>query len=262
LRDHGAGVRWEIDIGETFWLATLFYLGEWREMTRLTHLLLREATDRGDVVAQQGLRTGRCNVAWLLMNRTDEAQAQLALASRTLGDGFHLPHVQAAVAHINIELYAGHGAIATRLLHETWPNIEQIGVMRLQQPRIELNLLRARIALADFDYPDRLRVARTLADELLKEATTWAAGLGHFLRAAVFAWNGDLEDTLEELILAEDDLASAGMTGFLYIVRLRRGFLEGGAGGTARAEAARDLLRDLGAVDPDRVAMHIMPWPG
>ena len=98
LRDHGAGVRWEIDIGDTFWLATLFYLGEWREMARLTQVLLREACDRGDVVAQLGLRTGRCNFAWLLINRPDEAQAQLAAASQALGEGFHLPHVQVIVA--------------------------------------------------------------------------------------------------------------------------------------------------------------------
>jgi hypothetical protein len=195
------------------------------------------------------------------MNRPDEAQSQLALASRSLGDGFHLPHVQAAVAHINIELYLGHGSVATRLLHETWPNIEQIGVTRLQQPRIELNLLRARTALADLGYPDRLRVARVLADEMVKEATTWGAGLGHFVRAAVYAWNDDPDGALDELSLADDDLAASGMVGLLHIVRMRRGYLEGGAGGVARAEAARDILRDLGAVDPDRVAAHMVPWP-
>jgi hypothetical protein len=51
------------------------------------------------------------------------------------------------------------------------------------------------------------------------------------------------------------------MTGFLHIARLRRGVLEGGGGGIARSEAARDVLRDLGATDPDRVAVHLLPWP-
>jgi hypothetical protein len=51
------------------------------------------------------------------------------------------------------------------------------------------------------------------------------------------------------------------MRGLLHIARLRRGGLEGGAGGIARAEAARDMLRDLGAADPDRVAAHLLPWP-
>jgi tetratricopeptide (TPR) repeat protein/tRNA A-37 threonylcarbamoyl transferase component Bud32 len=260
LRDHGAGVRWEIDIGETFWLATLFYLGEWREMARLTQLLLREASDRGDIVAQQGLRTGRCNLAWLLLNRPDEAQAQLAAATQTLGDGFHLPHVQAVVAQVNIELYLGHATVASRRLLEAWPTIEQIGVLRLQQPRVELCLLRARTLLADVTHPDRLRAVRGLADDLLKEGATWASALGHLVRAAVLAWS-DNDHAIGELALAEEDLVASGMSGFLHIARLRRGTLEGGAGGIARAEAARDVLRDLGATDPDRVAAHMLPWP-
>jgi tRNA A-37 threonylcarbamoyl transferase component Bud32/tetratricopeptide (TPR) repeat protein len=261
LRDHGAGVRWEIDIGDTFWLATLFYLGEWREMARLTQVLLREAQDRGDIAAQLGLRTGRCNFAWLLINRPDEAQAQLTAASRALGEGFHLPHVQVIVAQVNLDLYTGAAAAAARRLAEAWPSIEQVGVTRLQQPRIELNLLRARTLLADTAQPDRLRTARALADEMLKEGAAWATGLAHLVRAAVFAWSDDAEAALGELALAEDELAAAGMRGLSHIARLRRGDLEGGAGGMARAEAARDVLRDLGAVDADRVAAHMLPWP-
>jgi eukaryotic-like serine/threonine-protein kinase len=261
LRDHGAGVRWEIDIGDTFWLATLFYLGEWREMARMTQALLREAQDRGDVVAQLGLRTGRCNFAWLLINRPDEAQAHIAAAGHALGAGFHLPHVQVIVAQVNLELYLGSAAAAARRLAEAWPSIEQIGVTRLQQPRIELNLLRARTLLADTTQPDRLRAARALADDMLKEGAAWATGLAHLVRAAVFAWSGNADAAVGELALAEDELAAAGMRGLLHIARLRRGDLEGGAGGVARAEAARDVLRDLGAVDPDRVAAHMLPWP-
>lgn len=261
LRDHGAGVRWEIDVGETFWLATLFYLGEWREMVRLTHVLLREASDRGDVVAQQGLRTGRCNLTWLLLNRPDEAQAQLATAAQTLGDGFHLPHVQAVVAQVNIELYTGNGAPALRRLLEAWPGIERIGVLRLQQPRVELAALRARCLLADRGVADRLRQARQLADELVKEGAMYAAGLGHLIRAAVHAWAGDGDEALAELALADDDLTGSGMRGLLQIGRLRRARLEGGAGGVARGEAALDALRDLGAVEPERLADHLLPWP-
>jgi len=262
LRDHGAGVRWEIDLGDAFWLATLFYLGEWREMSRLTQLLLREAADRGDIVAQQGLRSGRCNLAWLLINRPDEAQAQLALASETLCSGFHLPQVQVVVAQINIDLYVGQAATAARRLLEVWPSIEQVGVMRLQQPRIELHLLKARTLLADTTQPDRLRTARGLADELLKEGAVWASALGHLVRAAVLAWSDADDAALDELEQAEDDLVASGMTGLLHIARWRRGELEGGAGGVARAAAARDALRDLGAADPERVASHMLPWPG
>jgi eukaryotic-like serine/threonine-protein kinase len=261
LRDHGAGVRWEIDIGDTFWLATLYYLGDWREMARVTQVLLREASDRGDVVAQQGLRTGRCNLAWLLLNRPDEAQTQLALAVQTLGESFHLPRVQALAAQIQIDLYNGVPASASHKLLEAWPSIEALGVLRIQQPRVELGFLRARTLLADTAQPDRLRTVRGIGDELVKEGAGWATALGHLVRAAALAWDDRADAAVSELARAEEELAGAGMMAFLQVARLRRGQLEGGAAGVARAEAARDVLRDLGAVDPDRVAAHMLPWP-
>jgi tetratricopeptide (TPR) repeat protein len=270
LREHGASGRWEIDIGDTFWLATLFYLGEWREMSRLTQLLLRDAIDRADVVAQQGLRIGRCNLSWLLAHRPGEAREQLAMAERSLGapgaagPAFLWSHAQAVTAAVNIELYVGDGPAAARRLADAWSDLERIGCLRLQQPRVELALLRARTQLATLDpdpSEDRLRPIRAIADELAREGAEWATALGHLVRAAVYAWQRDEPSARTELLSAEELLVGSGMMGFLQIARLRRGRVEGGAGGTARAEAARDVMRDLGAVEPERVAMHLVPWP-
>lgn len=262
LRDHGAGVRWEIDTGDTYWLATLFYLGEWRELARLTQLLLRDAIDRGDAVAQQSLRTGRSNAAWLILDKPDEARAQLAISMPTIGEGFHLPHASALVAAVNIDLYTGDVVTARKRLDEAWPQIERLGVLRLQQPRIELSCLRARILLADPRKEGSLREARGIGEDLLKEGAGWAAGLGHLIRASCHAWAGDVETSLSDLDAAEATLTLAGMAGHVQIVRVYRGRLEGGPGPTARAEAARDFLKDLGAMDPDAVAAFLMPWPG
>ncbi|MEO8703206.1 MAG: AAA family ATPase [Kofleriaceae bacterium] len=263
LRDHGAGVRWEIDIGDTFWLATLFYLGELREMAHHTQMLLRDAIERSDAVAQTNLRIGRCNLAWLVVDRPDEAREQLALAERALGasDGLHLQDVSIMTAAVNIDLYIGDVGAALRRIEAAWGQLDRIGVLRLQQPRIELAMLRARVLLAGSNE-DRLREARTLADDMIKEAAPWAAGFGHLVRAAAFAWSRHPESARVELLAAEEQLVSTGMMGFLQVARLRRGRIEGGAVGTARAEAARDVLRDLGAVSPDRLAAHLVPWPG
>ena len=48
--------------------------------------------------------------------------------------------------------------------------LDRIGLLRLQQPRIELAMLRARASLANDTQPidERVRVARSLADELVK----------------------------------------------------------------------------------------------
>nr|MBA3454417.1 hypothetical protein [Deltaproteobacteria bacterium] len=262
LRDHGAGVRWEIDVGDTYWLASLFYLGEWREMAHVTELLLRDAIDRGDVIAQQCLRSGRCNLAWLMLGKPDEARAQLELAERTVGEGFYLANVQMLTAAANIDLYCGDAAAAAKRLDDAWPHLERTGVLRLQQPRIELQLLRVRTLLADPRADGHLRTARGIADELIKEGAPWAVGLGHLIRASVLAWAGSEDLAMRELGVAEQHLQATQMMGFLHVAQMYRGRLEGGAAGTARIDAARELLRDAGASEPDTVAALLLPWPG
>ncbi|HSD90744.1 MAG TPA: AAA family ATPase [Kofleriaceae bacterium] len=263
LRDHGAGVRWEIDIGETYWLASLYYLGEWREMMRQGQPILRDAIERGDIVSQLGVRTGRSNLAWLLAGRPDEAEAQLAAAEASLAEGFHLPHVLAIQAACNIDLYTNDPAAAADRLDFAWPQFERIGALRMQHLRIELLSLRARIAFSDprRSIEDRIRTARSYADELIKEAAPWAIALGLLIRASAQAARGTVEAALVTLLAAESHLVETEMMGWLYVARLRRGRLEGGPGGAARAEAARDLLKDLGAANPDQIAALLVPWP-
>ena len=105
------------------------------------------------------------------------------------------------------------------------------------------------------------RVVRGFAEDLIKEGATWAAGLGHLLRAAAYAWTDAASAARVELLAAEEQLVSSGMMGLLHVARLRRGRIEGGAVGNARAAAARDFLSDLGAIDPDAMAWHLLPWP-
>src|SRR5205814_1045409 len=132
LRDHGAGVRWEIDIGETYWLAALYYLGEWGEVMRQGQPILRDAIERGDVISQLGVRTGRSNLAWLIAGRPAEARAQLAAAEASLAEGFHLPHVLAIQAACNIDLYTDNPISASERLEAAWPQLERIGALRMQ----------------------------------------------------------------------------------------------------------------------------------
>src|SRR3569623_391862 len=105
LRELVAGARWVIYIAESYWLQALFYLGDWRELARQGQSLLREALDRGDIVAQLAFRTGTCNMIWLFGGRADESRVQLAAAVASLPTGFALPHVLAMVAACNVALY-------------------------------------------------------------------------------------------------------------------------------------------------------------
>ena len=101
--------------------------------------------------------------------------------------GFHLPHVLAVQAACNIELYRGEAKAAARRLAAAWPEIDRVGALRLQQLRVELELLRARVALADpsRSIDERAKIARAIADDLMKEGVSWATGLGLLVRASV-----------------------------------------------------------------------------
>jgi len=142
--------------------------------------------------------------------------------------------------------------------------LDKLGMLRFQLPRIELGLVRARIVLCDARRPvgPRLAELRGLLDVLAKEHSPWLDGVIALLRASGAVLAGDVDAALAHLVTATDLLGQAGMLGHVQVARLRRGELEGGAVGTARAAAARDLLKDLGAVDPDRLAQLLVPMPG
>jgi eukaryotic-like serine/threonine-protein kinase len=263
LRDRGAGVRWEIDIAETFWIATLFYLGEWREMSRQTLSLLRDAIDRADIVAQQNLRIGRCNFAWLALDRPDEAREQLEIAERSLPqDSFRIQDMSVMLAAANIDLYVGDARAAQRRIDATWDQLDRIGCLRLQQLRVELALLRARTQLAlKGSDPEQQRAAREHASAMLKEGAPWASALGYLIRASCHAFAGTPEAARADLLAAEEHLVSTAMLGYLQIARLRRGQIEGGTLGASRVTAAREILGDLGATRVDAMIRHLLPWP-
>ncbi len=262
LRDQGAGMRWEMDIGETYWLASLCYLGEWRELVRQGPIVLRDAIERGDVVAQLGASTGLAIAAWLLTGHVDEARAQLAAAEAALAPGFHRPHVLALQAACTIELYAKQPQAARERLEAAWPSIDKCGVLRVQHLRVELELLRAQIALADTTRPadERTKLVRSVADELVKEGAEWSLGIGQFLRASVQHLKGDAEGAAGMLAAAESHLQAIGMRGWLEVAKLRRAVLAGGSTAVAQADEARNSLKDLGAANPEAIAMLLVPW--
>jgi hypothetical protein len=160
------------------------------------------------------------------------------------------------IAAAQLDLYRGNAEAAHARLAAAEGHLARVGLGRFEQARIELVYLRARIALARGD-----RDARELVESLTGEAAPWAIALGQLARAALHAFEGDVDATLDALAHAEELFAAAQMAGHLQVVRMRRGVLEGGAIGVARAAAARDALRDLGAVDPESFSALLMPWP-
>ena len=243
LRDHGAGVRWEIDLGDTYWLATLFYLGEWREMARLTQLLLRDAIDRADVVAQQGLR-GRALQPGLAPARPARRGAR---AARDIAEA---PSAPASTSRTSARPAAANDrALHRRRRRCRAPARGRVAADRAARlpahaaaaRRARRSYARARCRAAGSGR-GRARRCAALADELIRRRAGWAAGLGSPACARRRTRGAGAPSAARvELLAAEEQLVAAGMMGFLHVARMRRGRIEGGAVGVARARRPRAI---------------------
>jgi hypothetical protein len=267
LREHGSGGRWEMNVCDQVLLTVLFYLGDAREAGRLLPRLVREAMERGDSYAQDGLRAWRGHPSWLLMGRLDDARSHVfAVEDAHPAPGtIQVRHFHELIARVNIALYEGDGAAAQAQLDGGWPAIAGSGLLRVQILRIESALLRGRVALAYGAAGDDARrramatQARTLAREVEREGG-WAVPIGKLLRGGASALVGDRDATalLEE---AERGFTAHHMALLADVARLRRSQLEGGTAGTARLTAARESMRERGVADVEAITRMLCPLP-
>jgi eukaryotic-like serine/threonine-protein kinase len=259
LRSFGNDVRWELDVAEIYLLSSLLQLGQWREMARLQTLFVRDAAGRGDRASMGALRSGRIASASMFQDRTSQAREDLeSVENDTPRDAFVLAQVHNLVARCSLELYQGQAAVAAGLLDSSRAVLARAGALHVEVLRIELESLRARAELA---RPDRdERAARSHCDRLVKETAPMGVAIGHALRGCLLA-SHDVGTAMDELAVAERLFAELEMAGWVQLARLRRAQLQDGALGLARAEAARDQLRDLGAASPDAIADWMCPMP-
>jgi eukaryotic-like serine/threonine-protein kinase len=265
--EHGVGLRWETNLAEQYLTSTLYYLGETAQLARLVPQYLRDATARGDVYAQHALRGWRSNLAWLVMDRPDEARshADAAARARRTVEGFHLQHYYELLSMTQIDLYQGDPASAWQRLEDAWKTLTGSYLLRIQSVRVEASFLRARVAVAAAAVqpgaaPSFLAEARRLARRLDREGAPWASAFAEHVRALVAAVEGhtDADQLLER---AERSYAAADMSLFASVVRLRRGQHLGGITGAAWEVDARKAMAGQAIANIDAMAQLLSPRP-
>src|SRR5262249_41350301 len=149
LRQHVAGMRWEISVAEQTLIGALFYLGDGRELVRLVPRLLREAIERGDTYAQDGLRGWRGHTAWLFLDRADEARrfADAVVQTPASPEDIQVRHHNELVTLVQIDLYEGKAAAARQRIEAMLPAIDASLLHTIQILRIEGNLACGRALL-------------------------------------------------------------------------------------------------------------------
>jgi hypothetical protein len=266
LRERCTGVFWEIMSAQLFQLASLFYLGELRELSRRLPALLKEAVERGDLLRATFLRIGYCShVAWLVADDPGQARSELkeGLDGWRRGD-FDYLHIWARAAQTDISLYSGEKPAGGRVAERWLPfarslnRFVQVGFVRGLESRA-----RARLALAasSADARERdalLRGAERQAQAILAENTSWGAPLAQMVLAGVASLRGDAPQATLLLSQAEEGFAGADMALHATAARRRRAELEGDAGreGVAAADA---WMSGQGIVSPARLTQMLAP---
>ena len=266
LRETGTGYQAEAGTSEHFYLTSLFYLGDTRELARTTPIRLRDAIERGNLHLQRGLRGWRSNIAWLILGRPDEARSHVlaAEADRESERQFQLTHYFALASHMRIDLYVGDRRQAWARAERAWDDLEASHVLRVQSLRLEALFLRGTAALAHaIDVGARagkreIALARRAADQIEREGARWAMGFASQLRATIAILDGDRDQARAQLASAERSYVAHDMALYATAARWRRAVLEATPDAIA---AARRTLQDGAVEDPDSLARCVCPWP-
>lgn len=273
FRERCTGAVWEILTAQLFSLASLFFLGDLKELSRRLPILLEEARERGNLLAATFLRLGFFSyVVWLAADDPERARHELQQGYEQWSQRrFDFPLIWARGAQRDIVLYTGEGLDVPEPLPARWRPVAQ-AFDRFTQAAYILGLhsrARLRLALAATRTEDRrraalLRGAEQHARRIERERTAWGDLLVLLLRAGIAADHGDRRRAGEVLAAAEQGLAAADMALHAAVARRRRGEVVGGEQGRALVEAADSWMAGQGIQNPERMAAMLAPgrWHG
>ncbi len=220
--------------------------------------LLREARQRGDLLAEASLTNLTGTLMSLARNRPLEALDDLASAMRPWEClGFRTQHFTALASYAQIDLYGGDYRAAFDRLESQWRNLKRSMLMHIEAIRIFMLHLRASCAVAaaeaGADGGQYVRIARRCANRLSAEKAPWGVALGQLIGAAFADLRGDRNQALSLISIAVSHLEEAQMGLYTAAARHRQGELLGGAAGRALVAEAKawmdqQKIRDCNAM--------------
>jgi serine/threonine protein kinase/tetratricopeptide (TPR) repeat protein len=267
FRNRCTGVTWELDTASAFAFWSLWFQGELAELIRRFPILVKEAHERGDRLAEANYTTFGGPFVWLAADQPDGAREALANAMGEWSkQEFHVQHFTTLTARTQIELYRGNGPAALQHMNEQWPGMAGSMLLHVECVRIFLVHLRARCALAaaatSKDAASLLRQVAKDAHRLEKEKPPWSRPLPQILRAALAFRDGDKIKAANMLGAAAAALDGADMKLFAATARRRQGQLLGGENGRTLLTLADTFMTGQKIQNPERMTELFVPGFG
>jgi hypothetical protein len=257
-------VAWEIANAQMYAVASLFMLGDLRQLGATVPALVREARKRGNLLSATNLRLGFfSHVVWLAADEPGRARQDLKDAMAAWVKGFDLPHLWARGAETDIELYCGDPIeiepVATgRVLARVLDRFTQAALILGRSVRGRRRLAAA-VQAAGEARAAHLAQALAHARTIERQRMPWGNSLASLIRAGCAATDGRAAEADGLLRAAEQSFGAAGMALYAQACRARRGELLGGPDGAALQDVAFGWMREQGVRNPPRMLAVLAP---
>ncbi len=242
------GVYWEIDNSQLFSLRSLLYLGELNKLCERLPAIVKQAYERGDIYAITSLGTALSYMPCIIEDNPDKARKNMWEAiEKWSHEGFHLQHYWALLGQVQVEIYAGQGNTALKIINAQWSPMVKGLLLEVQNSLVEMLQLRARAALATLKTSDNSKAVLASvekdANKLLKEKVGTATAFAELLLAAVAFNRGQKDQSINLLIQAEKHFEELNMELYKAAVQRRLGSLIEGEKGKKLIETANNWMK-------------------
>ncbi len=260
-------VDWELTWVIPWQMETLYYRGHIRELQDRLPAVLKEVTERGNLLLEILLRS---YVAWftqLAADRPDGASDELARADHLLTPDLAFFRNFQLTGRVEIALYRGDGPAAWQAVEEAWALAGRASLQKIQYDEVQALQLRCRAALAvavtlapeSAAYRKLHRRMRKDLRRIEAHRLAWGDPLAQLLRAGLATLRQAREPALEHLAAAEAGFESADMELYAAVSRRRRGQLLGAASGAGFITQADRWMTGQGIRNPLAMAGVLAP---
>jgi tetratricopeptide (TPR) repeat protein len=259
FRDRCRGASRELETCNAFAFWTLYFRGEYADLTRRFSTLISEIRLRGARLAEADLTTFGGPFVWLAADDPDgAARAVSSVMGEWSRQDFQVQHFTTLTAEAQIDLYRGDGRAAWERVTSHWAGVADAMLLHVEIVRIYMLHLRARCALAavgsGLDPELLLKSAARDARRLARERPPYARALARTIHAALAAARGERDAAVGLLGSAADELDRLSWGSFGTGARRRYGELLGGAAGRRVVQDVDDYLAGQGVKRPDLMA--------
>lgn len=286
FREHCPGSAWERVTLAIFHHHALAMRGQLRRLAARLEAFEHEARQRGDLHARCEAWLGEPVVAWLALDRADEARARadeaLAAQSPRTSSWPENAYRRQQFASLIATVYTAHYRAeepwsAWKAVLAEWAPLRGSFMLALRTTGLNLRHMRARAALAAAaTLPDarteppehvdsRWRRPALLADVraqlrvIEKDALGCARPIGGLLRAGLACLEGDVPAARRRLEEAVEGFTREDMALYREAARYTLGGLLGGDAGQALQQRARAWMEAEGVVRPEALSAALVP---